>query len=179
MRVALVDGEFVLNPTHTEREKATMELIVAGCDDRINMMEFEGAEIAEEKIVEAVAFAQESIRTTLEMQRELVEKFGVEKAPWEKPHDVSALVTEVEKGFLKDLQAAKQVAGKIARQRDEGRGRTRPRGGPGRGPRGVGVDRRRFQAGLGPSRRPAGSPDAHGRPADRRAETGRPSGGDM
>ena len=116
-RVALVDGEFVLNPTHTQREKATMELIVAGCDDRVNMMELEGAETPEEKIVEAMAFAQESIRTVLEMQRELIEKFGVEKADWEKPRDVSALVTEIEKRFLKDLQAAKQVAGKIARQR--------------------------------------------------------------
>jgi polyribonucleotide nucleotidyltransferase len=115
-RVAMVDGEFVLNPTHTQREKATMELIVAGCDDRVNMMEFEGAEIPEERIVEAVAFAQESIRTVLEMQQELIEKFGVEKADWEKPRDVSALVAEIEKGFLEDLQAAKQVHGKIARQ---------------------------------------------------------------
>jgi len=116
-RVARVDGEFVLNPTHTQREKATLELIVAGCDDRINMMEFEGAEVPEDEIVEAVTFAQESIRTIIEMQRELVEKFGVEKAPWEKPRDISALAAEIEKGFLGDLQAAKQVHGKIARQR--------------------------------------------------------------
>ena len=115
-RVAMVDGEFVLNPTHTQREKATMELLVAGFDDQINMMEFEGREVPEEKVIEAIAFAQESIRTIIEMQRELIEGFGVRKAEWEKPRDVSALVAEIEKGFLKNLKAAKQVPGKQARQ---------------------------------------------------------------
>jgi hypothetical protein len=68
------------------------EAMMLGLEENLK---FEGYEVPEEKIVEAVALAQESIRTTIEMQKELIEQFGVQKAEWEKPRDVSALVADI------------------------------------------------------------------------------------
>ena len=114
-RVALADGQFILNPTHTQREAAEMELTVAGLGDMINMMEFNGNEVHEDKVIEAMAFAQETIRATIEMQKELVEKFGAVKPGWNPPRDTADLEAAIEREILKPLRAAKQIHGKIAR----------------------------------------------------------------
>ena len=114
-RVALANGELILNPTHTQRDAAQMELIVAGLDDEVNMMEVSAQETPEEKVVEAIAFAQDTIRTIIEMQKELVEKAGAPKIAFAGPKDVAALESRIEKSFLKELTAAKHIHGKTER----------------------------------------------------------------
>ena len=109
VRVGLQDGQFILNPTHDQREAGTMDMIVAGLDKMINMVEVGGQQVPDAQVVDALAFSQDAIHTIVEMQRELVAKAGAKKNPFNGPKDTAALEAQIEKGFLKELEAAKQI----------------------------------------------------------------------
>ena len=115
MRVGLVSDELVLNPTQDQRNTSPMDLTVAGLGSLINMIETGAREVSEEKVLEALAMAQDPIRTIVEMQKELVEKAGATKQPFGGPKDVSALEALIEKGFLAELEQAKHIPGKMDR----------------------------------------------------------------
>jgi len=115
VRLGLVDGQILINPTHAQRDAAAMDMIVAGLDDQVNMIEVGAKEVPDAKVLEALKAAMEPIRTVVAMIHELVEKAGAPKLPFEGPKDVSVLEERIEKGFLKELQAAKHIHGKIAR----------------------------------------------------------------
>ncbi|HUU11079.1 MAG TPA: polyribonucleotide nucleotidyltransferase [Phycisphaerae bacterium] len=117
MRVGLVSDELVLNPTQDQRNTSPMDLTVAGFGDLINMIETGAREVSEEKVLEALAMAQDPIRTIVEMQKELVEKAGATKQPFGGPKDVSALDALIEKDFLAELEQAKHIPGKMDRAR--------------------------------------------------------------
>ncbi|MFP4472842.1 MAG: polyribonucleotide nucleotidyltransferase [Candidatus Omnitrophota bacterium] len=79
-RVAVVDGENVLNPTYEQREAAELEFVVAAGRDGLVMIEGEAKEAPEEKILAALAFAQEQLGAVLDAQDDLLKKCGKEKA---------------------------------------------------------------------------------------------------
>ncbi|MBM4019389.1 MAG: polyribonucleotide nucleotidyltransferase [Planctomycetes bacterium] len=117
VRIGLAAGELIVNPTHAQRDAGDMEMFVAGLDGMINMMQVGAREVPEEKVVEALALAQEHIHTAIEMQRELVQRAGAPKIPFAGPKDVSPLEQLIEKQFLAELAAAKHIHGKIERNR--------------------------------------------------------------
>ncbi len=77
--VGLVDGEFVINPVSSQREKSLMDLIVSGTKDAIMMVEAGAHEIPEEQMLEAIMFAHEHIKQLVEFQERIVEEIGKEK----------------------------------------------------------------------------------------------------
>lgn len=79
VRVAKIDGELIVNPTHTELANATLEFIVAGSAQDIVMVEGEAKEISEEEMVEAIAFAHEVIKKQVAAQVELAKLVGKEQ----------------------------------------------------------------------------------------------------
>ncbi|MGB0152621.1 MAG: polyribonucleotide nucleotidyltransferase [Verrucomicrobiales bacterium] len=79
VRVGLVNGEFVANPTFEQREESTLDLVYAGLRDKVIMIEGGGDEVPDEKLKEALSFAQESIQPIIDAQEELVRKVGKEK----------------------------------------------------------------------------------------------------
>ena len=88
VRVGLVDGEFVINPSYQELDKSTMDLVVVGLEDGITMIEGESKEIPEPKVIEALEFALKSLQPIRKAQDEFRAKIGREKANIElvKPH---------------------------------------------------------------------------------------------
>lgn len=76
VRVGRVDGEFIVNPTIQQLKESDINLIVAGKEDAIVMVEGSMKEIAEEDVLEAFEVAHEAIRILCRAQRELVEAFG-------------------------------------------------------------------------------------------------------
>ncbi|MBS7563078.1 polyribonucleotide nucleotidyltransferase [Mucilaginibacter sp. Bleaf8] len=76
VRVAKIDGQLVINPTLSDLERATLEFIVAGSENDINMVEGEADEIQEEEMVEALKFAHAAIKDHCRIQRELTEAVG-------------------------------------------------------------------------------------------------------
>ncbi|MEX2568932.1 MAG: polyribonucleotide nucleotidyltransferase [Cyclobacteriaceae bacterium] len=79
VRVAKIDGQLQINPTPKKLEKATLELIVAGSEEYILMVEGEGDEVSEDEMVEALQFAHEELKRHCQVQKELTKLVGKEK----------------------------------------------------------------------------------------------------
>jgi polyribonucleotide nucleotidyltransferase len=72
VRVALVDGKLVVNPTYAQQSAATLEIVMAGTEDAVLMVEAGGKEIQEDQMLEALAFGHEQCRQLVRVQKELM-----------------------------------------------------------------------------------------------------------
>jgi polyribonucleotide nucleotidyltransferase len=81
VRVGRIDGQLILNPTHSEIEQSDLELVVAGTSDSIIMVEGESKELSENDILSALIFAQAEIKKLVQLQMELRNEAGKKK--WE------------------------------------------------------------------------------------------------
>ncbi|MFC1771351.1 polyribonucleotide nucleotidyltransferase [Candidatus Margulisiibacteriota bacterium] len=79
--VARVNGQFVGNPTNEELGNSDLNIVVAGTKEAILMVEGDSKEISEADAVEAIKFAHKHIKTSIELQEELISKAGKEKLP--------------------------------------------------------------------------------------------------
>jgi len=87
VRVGRIDGELIVNPTMDQTEDSDMDLVVAGKEDALVMVEGEADEISEESMIEALDTAHRSIRKICKGQRRLVDTVG-EADPFEWEADV-------------------------------------------------------------------------------------------
>jgi len=110
-RVGYVDEEYVLNPTHDQLEYSTMEMVLAGHHDAINMIEVGAAELADDVVTGAVAFGHKAIIEICEMIDELVKKAGV-PVEWTPPESTDELMETLRKKYGSTLREARQVSGK-------------------------------------------------------------------
>ena len=79
VRVGLIDGKFILNPTFSEVEKSALDLVVTCRDGKTIMMEATANELSEEKTEEAIKFAQKYIDEIISLQKEMIKKCGRKK----------------------------------------------------------------------------------------------------
>ena len=79
VRVGRVNGEFVINPTHSQLDESDIDLLVSGTDDSIASVEGGAHEISEEELVSALKFGHESIKELVEFQHQLISAVGKEK----------------------------------------------------------------------------------------------------
>ncbi|NPA45385.1 MAG: polyribonucleotide nucleotidyltransferase [Chlorobi bacterium] len=77
VRVARVNGEFMINPTFSELEDADIDMIIAATIDNILMVEGDMKEISEEEMVEAIKFGHEEIKRHCQVQLEMAKEKGV------------------------------------------------------------------------------------------------------
>ena len=86
VRVARVDGEFVVNPSRTQLGNADMDFMVGATDRNLMMVEGESKECSEEDLVKALEIAHEAIKIQVKAQQELRDKLGITgKRDYEKP----------------------------------------------------------------------------------------------
>ncbi len=83
LRVGRVGGKFILNPSHQERAQSDIDLVIAGTEDSIVMVEGESREISEADMLAALQFGQEGIRALIKMQMQLAAKAGKPKRDFE------------------------------------------------------------------------------------------------
>ena len=76
VRVARVNGEFVVNPTYAQMENADMDIMVAATYDNIMMVEGEMKEVSESDLLEAMKVAHDAIKVHCKAQMELMEEVG-------------------------------------------------------------------------------------------------------
>jgi polyribonucleotide nucleotidyltransferase len=76
VRVARLNGEFIINPSRTQLEEADIDMMVGASADSVMMVEGEMDEISEEEMADAIKFAHEAIKTQCEAQIALAEAFG-------------------------------------------------------------------------------------------------------
>jgi polyribonucleotide nucleotidyltransferase len=89
VRVARIDGKFVINPYKDELERADMDLIVAGTEKDLNMVEGECSEVSEADMLAALKFGHEAIKLQIKAQWELCEMLGGKKPTREYNHERS------------------------------------------------------------------------------------------
>ena len=80
-RVAFIDGQYVINPTYSQQEKAQLEIVVAGTKDGFTMVEGGANEVSEDVMLGALEKAQGFITDMCRLQEELVKLCGKEKLP--------------------------------------------------------------------------------------------------
>ncbi len=105
VRVGLVDGRFVANPTYKQLATSPIELVIAGTEEAILMVESGGREISEEQMLEALAFGHQQCRQLARIQKELIAKAG--KPRW--PFDAQAGADPALEARIKELATAKVV----------------------------------------------------------------------
>jgi len=106
VRVGLVEGSFVTNPTYTETRASTLNMIVAGSEDAIVMVEAAGKEVSEEVVSDAIQYAHGEIKKIVAAEKELFQKLGLKKRPFEAPAVDKAFESEVRKKVEADLREA-------------------------------------------------------------------------
>ena len=79
VRVGLIDGEFVTNPTHEQREVSELDLIYCGIKDKVIMIEGDAQELTEDEFKQALTYAQAEVNTIVDAIQSLVDKVGKEK----------------------------------------------------------------------------------------------------
>lgn len=79
VRVGRVDGEWIINPSLAQMDASDVDLIVAGTEDRVNMLECGASEASEEDIAAAIEFGHEAVRELCRLQLELAALVGVTK----------------------------------------------------------------------------------------------------
>ncbi|MFA5087895.1 MAG: polyribonucleotide nucleotidyltransferase [Candidatus Omnitrophota bacterium] len=80
VRVGLVDDQFVLNPTYLQRDQSLLDLIVVGHEDGIVMIEGEAKDVPEDKILGAIKFGSEALKSVAAIQNKIREEIGKPKA---------------------------------------------------------------------------------------------------
>jgi len=79
VRVARVNGDFVINPTYAQLDESDLEVVVAGTEDAVMMVEGGAKEVAEETMLEAIARGHQGLLPLIEIQKELAARIGVKK----------------------------------------------------------------------------------------------------
>ncbi|RPI73566.1 MAG: polyribonucleotide nucleotidyltransferase [Ignavibacteriales bacterium] len=79
VRVGRLNGNFICNPTHQQLKESELELVVAGTEDSIMMVEGEAKELSEEDMLAALKFAHEEIKKLVQLQAELVNEIQKQK----------------------------------------------------------------------------------------------------
>ncbi|MDD2728856.1 polyribonucleotide nucleotidyltransferase [Malikia sp.] len=114
-RVGYVNGEFVLNPGQTARKNSQMDLIVAGTEAAVLMVESEAQQLSEEIMLGAVVFGHEQGNIAIAAINELVREAGKPEWNWQAPARDEALIAKVEALGADKLAAAYQIRNKQAR----------------------------------------------------------------
>lgn len=115
VRVGLLDGEIVINPSLQELDESALDMVVAGTSDAIMMVEGEADEIPEDMLIRAIEAAHQEIRQIVALQFDLVDVAGKEKWPVATPEEDQALHDLVEQTIGERLRAAVNDPDKVSR----------------------------------------------------------------
>ncbi len=117
VRIGKIDGNFVVNPDEESLLQVTdLDLIVAGTEEAILMVEAGAREIPEAEILDALDIAHDAIKKLCGLQRELAQKVGKEKLQIELPELDPGLYEQIKESHGEALDAATQVQDKLDRQ---------------------------------------------------------------
>jgi polyribonucleotide nucleotidyltransferase len=112
VRIGLIDGKYVVNPTFDERRESDLNLIVAGTEEAIVMVEAEANEVSENIMLEALMLAHKEIKRLCLWQKELGKALEIRNAQFE-PYVIDETISgDVEKNFGDRLREALDTTGK-------------------------------------------------------------------
>jgi polyribonucleotide nucleotidyltransferase len=117
VRVGLIEGEIILNPTNSQRDVSELDLVVVGTEEAVVMVEAGANQLQEEVILNAIFRAHEEIQKIIKIQHDLYRGSGKQKPSWEAPEAYpDALYQEVNGAVRANLRGALFTKGKFERK---------------------------------------------------------------
>ncbi len=114
-RVGYIDGQYVLNPTTTQLKDTKLDLVVAGTESAVLMVESEAKQLSEEVMLGAVVFGHEQMKAVIDAIHELVRDGGKPEVQWTPAPKNEALIGRVSHFAEAKLRQAYQTRDKQAR----------------------------------------------------------------
>src|ERR1041384_150955 len=96
VRVGLIEDRFVVNPTYDQTRASQLNLVVAGSEEAIVMVEAGASEVAEDVMVEALVFGHNEIKKLCRLQKDMYQKLGITKREVVKPELDQDMLSEIE-----------------------------------------------------------------------------------
>jgi polyribonucleotide nucleotidyltransferase len=115
VRLGRIDGEFVVNPAPADLEKSDLELVVAGSEQALVMVEGSARELPEAQMLAALELAHQGLRSSIDAQRELARRAGKAKLELAAREDRAQLESEVRRRAEAPLASALRIREKEAR----------------------------------------------------------------
>ena len=117
VRVARMDGNFIINPSRTQMEASDIDMIIGASQDSVMMVEGEMDECSEEEMVEAIKFAHEAIKDQIDAQVKLAEALGKKQVrEYEQAEENETLQKQIhDAAYNKCYAIAKKGTGKAER----------------------------------------------------------------
>ena len=106
VRVGLIDGSYIINPSYSELEESRMNLVVAGTAEGVTMVEAGANEVSEEVMIEAVAFGHDAVKQIVGLEQQLYEIIQPEKMQFEGPAKDAEIEKKVESAIREELEDA-------------------------------------------------------------------------
>ncbi len=114
-RVGYANGQYILNPTATELKTSQLDLVVAGTDQAVLMVESEAQQLPEDVMLGAVVFGHEQMQAVIKVINEMVDEIGVPEYNWAPPARDEALISRMSQIAETELRAAYQIKQKQSR----------------------------------------------------------------
>ena len=115
-KVGFIDGNYTLNPSLDDLKESSLNMMVAGSQDAIFMVESEAKELSEDQMLGAILFAQAEMKPSLELIEELVSQANVTPIEYEAEEEDAELKENVKSLISEELTEAYQIAEKASRQ---------------------------------------------------------------
>jgi len=115
-KVGYIDGKYVLNPGVAALEKSDLELVVAGTQDAVLMVESEAKGLSEDVMLGAVMYGHEQMQTAIDTIKELAAEAGKPAWDWQAPEEDQELAGAVEAQAAAGFTEAYQISDKMERQ---------------------------------------------------------------
>ncbi len=115
-RVGYKDGQYLLNPSRSELADSDLDLVVAGTENAVLMVESEADQLSEEVMLGAVLFGHEQMQVAIQTINELAEEVGNPSWDWAAPEKDASIAEKVAETCAADIMAAYSIADKMARQ---------------------------------------------------------------
>ncbi len=115
-RVGFVDGQYVLNPTATQLTQSKLDLVVAGTESAVLMVESEAQQLTEEQMLGAVVFGHEGGKAAINAIKALTAQVGTTPWDWQAEDKDDGLLEQVHATVGSDIASAYQIPDKAARQ---------------------------------------------------------------
>ncbi len=114
-RVGFIDGEYVLNPTFEQLDNSYLDMVVAGTDEAVLMVESEAKELNEDLMLGAVLFGHQEMKAVINACDELKTKAGKEDWVIEQDEDVANYYSDVENKYKEQITDAFTISNKSER----------------------------------------------------------------
>jgi polyribonucleotide nucleotidyltransferase len=114
-RVGFLDEKFVINPTKTQLEKSELDLVVAGSDSAVLMVESEAKELPEKVMLDAVLEGHKAMQPVIKMINDFAKEASKEPWDWSAPVPDKELISKIEKVASNDLEKAFAIKSKSDR----------------------------------------------------------------